>query len=99
MEARLRAVFRPYVTPADITEFITGSKAGACTVASQLLNRPVTIVVSEATYVPAQLTAMQTDLATNMKIVGKRHPMTASYNVGYDDDGVLHAIKVRVVAC
>ena len=36
----------------------------------------------------------QLPLSTNMELVGKRNPFTCKYSVGFDDRGLLHAVKL-----
>lgn len=37
-------------------------------------------------------------LSTNMQMIGKRNPFTCNYSVGFDDRGLLHAVKLDYLA-
>ncbi|PVD33600.1 hypothetical protein C0Q70_04857 [Pomacea canaliculata] len=53
--------------------------SGACALAAYIMQRPVRLVM---------------DLHTNMKSLGKRHPVIAEYEVGFTEEGKLNGLKV-----
>ncbi|XP_035713400.1 xanthine dehydrogenase/oxidase isoform X1 [Folsomia candida] len=55
--------------------------ATACAVAAKVTNRPVRVVL---------------DLETNMKMIGKRLPYLAKYEVGVDKDGKIMSLKCDI---
>lgn len=57
--------------------------AAIAAVAAQLTGRPVRIKLPRA---------------MDMQLTGKRHPFFARYEVGFDDDGLLHALKAELYA-
>lgn len=55
--------------------------AAACAVAAHVTNKPVRLAL---------------DLDTNMKMIGKRLPHLFKYEVGVDDNGVIHSLKMEI---
>ncbi|XP_025084732.1 xanthine dehydrogenase-like [Pomacea canaliculata] len=53
--------------------------SGACALAAYIMQKPVRLVL---------------DLHTNMKALGKRHPVIADYEVGFTEEGYLNGIKI-----
>uniref|UniRef100_T1JJD0 FAD-binding PCMH-type domain-containing protein n=1 Tax=Strigamia maritima TaxID=126957 RepID=T1JJD0_STRMM len=53
--------------------------SSACALASQVFNKPVYV---------------QMDLNTNLEMLGSRKPFLAQYEVGFDDNGRLEAVKM-----
>ena len=52
-------------------------------------------VVAHLTGLP---TKMRLPRAEDMQMTGKRHPFHVQYNVGFDDDGLLHGIQIDLAA-